>query len=634
MSMFYSSIAQINTDSLWKVWNDSEIPDTSRLEAIYQLGLKLADTYPDSTFILSDLIFDHAKELQIYQAKAIHLQAVANNKKGDYATSIKNGIKALNFPNEIFDIPLKSKFITNLAYDYFLIGDYQSSINYFEKAMALEGIPNENLSQTLNTIGVIYTHLGDYSKALKYLNQCLEINKKMGYQYGIARNLNNIGAIYYYQGEYPKALEYYEEVLNISLEHQIKKQIAVALLNLGETNEKQGNYDQALDYLFQSLKSLEEINAYRLGTINMIDIGITYKRKGNYQKAISWCGKGFEAGEKSQSFELQRLACQCLYESYKSINDSNRALRYIEKMLVAEDSLQSDKTAQKLLQMEFSKQQLADSLQQVEENLKVKIAHQAELNQKNRTRNILLGSGFLILLLAVGLWSRLSYIRKSKAEIEKEKDRSENLLLNILPAEVAQELKEKGKSMARTYDMVSILFTDFKSFTKLSEQVSPEELVTEVNACFEAFDNIVEKYKIEKIKTIGDSYMAAGNLPVPIEDAEKKTILAALEMQEFISKRKKERDAKALLGFEMRVGIHTGPVVAGIVGIKKFQYDLWGDTVNTASRMENQSQVGEVNISQDTYELLKDDADFSFEKRGKIEVKGKGMMEMYFVKKS
>jgi class 3 adenylate cyclase len=224
-------------------------------------------------------------------------------------------------------------------------------------------------------------------------------------------------------------------------------------------------------------------------------------------------------------------------------------------------------------------------------------------------------------------------MRNSKAALQAEKDRSENLLLNILPEEIAQELKEKGKADARDFEMASILFTDFKDFTEQSVKLSASDLVSEINNCFEAFDGIMEKYGIEKIKTIGDAYMAAGGLPVPTDESVKNTVLAALEMQAYISNRKAENDAQNKPAFEMRVGIHTGPVVAGIVGVKKFQYDIWGDTVNTASRMESAGEVGKVNLSQATYDLLKDEPDFAFESRGKIEAKGKGEVEMYFVER-
>jgi len=256
------------------------------------------------------------------------------------------------------------------------------------------------------------------------------------------------------------------------------------------------------------------------------------------------------------------------------------------------------------------------------------------LEKKNQIRNMLAGGGLLLLLLAGGIYSRLQYSRRTRAIIEEEKDRSNNLLLNILPADIAEELKIHGKAEARDFDMVSILFTDFKGFTNASAKLSASDLVREINACFEAFDGIMEKYNIEKIKTIGDAYMAAGGLPVPSHDSAKNTILAALEMQSFISKRKAELDALGQPSFEMRSGVHIGPVVAGIVGVKKFQYDIWGDTVNTASRMESSGEVGRVNISQATYEVLKDDPDFNFENRGKIEAKGKGEIAMYFVERT
>jgi class 3 adenylate cyclase len=143
--------------------------------------------------------------------------------------------------------------------------------------------------------------------------------------------------------------------------------------------------------------------------------------------------------------------------------------------------------------------------------------------------------------------------------------------------------------------------------------VGATELVGELNHCFKGFDAIMEKYGIEKIKTIGDAYMAAGGLPVSSEESTKNTVLAALEMQDFISKRKAEQDTAGLLSFEMRAGIHTGPVVAGIVGVKKFQYDIWGDTVNTASRMESAGEIARVNISKATYEQIYNDSNFAFE---------------------
>lgn len=226
---------------------------------------------------------------------------------------------------------------------------------------------------------------------------------------------------------------------------------------------------------------------------------------------------------------------------------------------------------------------------------------------------------------------RTAEVVEEKKEADRQRERSDSLLLNILPAEIAEELKEKGSSDAKEFDLVTILFTDFKGFTQASEKLTAKELVEEIDTCFKYFDSICGKYNIEKIKTIGDAYMAAGGLPVPFEGSVKNTILAALEMSEFIKVRKIQKEREGKIPFEMRLGLHTGPVVAGIVGIKKFAYDIWGDTVNTASRMESSGAPGQINISQVTYEIVKDDPDFRFTSRGKIQAKGKGEMEMFFV---
>lgn len=201
--------------------------------------------------------------------------------------------------------------------------------------------------------------------------------------------------------------------------------------------------------------------------------------------------------------------------------------------------------------------------------------------------------------------------------------------MNILPEEVAEELKMKGSADAKLIEEVTVIFSDFKDFTVLSEKLSPHALVNDLNECFSAFDLMMEKYGLEKIKTTGDSYMAAGGLPTPNSTHATDAIKVALEMRNFIAKGKEKKVAAGLPYFEIRIGVHTGPVVAGIVGVKKFQYDIWGDTVNTAARMEQNSVAGKINISGTTYELVKDKFKCSY--RGKIEAKNKGKIDMYFI---
>lgn len=214
-------------------------------------------------------------------------------------------------------------------------------------------------------------------------------------------------------------------------------------------------------------------------------------------------------------------------------------------------------------------------------------------------------------------------------EIRNEKERSEELLLNILPVEIAEELKSTGSSKAKTFSMVTVMFTDFKDFTAVSEKVSAELLVDEINYCFSAFDRIVQKNGVEKIKTVGDAYICVGGMPALTFTHAVDIVNAAIEIRDFMLQRKREKEARGETPFELRIGIHTGPVVAGIVGVKKYAYDIWGDTVNLAARMEQNSDAGKINISGSTFELIK--TKFKCEHRGKIEAKNKGVIDMYFV---
>ncbi|MES2797010.1 MAG: adenylate/guanylate cyclase domain-containing protein [Bacteroidota bacterium] len=225
--------------------------------------------------------------------------------------------------------------------------------------------------------------------------------------------------------------------------------------------------------------------------------------------------------------------------------------------------------------------------------------------------------------------ARTLQLNESMKIAEAERQKSDALLLNILPAEIAEELRQTGTSTAHNYEMATVLFADIKDFTKISTKFSAETMIKELGYIFGAFDKIIERHNIEKIKIIGDAYMCAGGLPISNSTNATDVVNAAIEIQDFMKKMRAERAKESKQEYEIRIGINTGPLVAGIIGIKKFTYDIWGDTVNLASRLEASGEVNKINISENTYQLIKDR--FDCEYRGKIEVKGKGSTSMYFV---
>jgi adenylate cyclase len=678
-SSIIADAQQVNLDSLFSVWQDKTQTDSTRTAAYNDYiwdGFIFSN--PDTAIVLAQALLSYGDQHKYprAKAKAYRLMGISKTIKSDYPKALEYFQRSLKIYEEIGDKKGIAGIIGNIGIIYKNQGDYPKALEYYQRSLKInEEIGNkQSMAATIGNIGNIYSDQGDNTKALEYYQRSLKVNEEIGDKKGIAGIIGNIGNIYQDQDENPKALEYYQRSLKINEEIGNKRGMATAITYIGGIYAEQGDYPKALEYYQRGLKIYEEIGdkkgmANTIGNIGLIysnqgdktkaleyyqrslkiseeigdkwgstnslsRIGTIYKTQGNYPKALEYCKKSLSFSEEIGALSEQKKACNCLYDTYKAMGKGNEALVYMEKIKVIDDSLHAQETSKKLQQMEFAKQVFADSMATAAKEHLVEETHQEEVRKKNQTRNGLMGGGALVLFIAIGLYSRLRFVRKSKASLQIEKDRSENLLLNILPEEIAQELKLYGKAEARDFDLVSILFTDFKGFTEASAKMSAALLVGEINACFEAFDGIMEKHGIEKIKTIGDAYMAAGGLPVPTDASVKNTVLAALEMQAFISKRKAENDMADKPAFEMRVGIHTGPVVAGIVGVKKFQYDIWGDTVNTASRMESNGEAGKVNISESTYELLKDDSDFTFESRGKIEAKGKGEIEMYFVSKA
>jgi class 3 adenylate cyclase/Tfp pilus assembly protein PilF len=501
----------------------------------------------------------------------------------------------------------------------------------FEQALDLNSEDGNirEMGRINNNIGVIYHEQGNYEIALEYFNRALGLFEQAGEKRGMASSLNNIGDLYASQEKFDEALVYNLRSLEMRETLGDKKGMANCYNVIGDNYSKQGNFKEAMHYYLKSIEIREELGEKRALSRVYGNIGQMFLLRQNYQESKNWCSKSLELSKLIGARIEEKEACQCLYQVNKAIGNAETALAYHELLNEIERSLKIEETVKTLQQFEFRKIILQDSLRKEQDKIRTELRYREEVNLKKRQSNIFLFSGLAILLLAGGLFSRLRYIRKSRTIIQQEKERSDELLLNILPSETAEELKLKGSVQARDFDLVTVMFTDFQGFTFAAEKLSAQELVGEIDFCFKAFDEIIAKHNIEKIKTIGDAYMCAGGLPVANQTNPLDVVNAALDIQDFMLKLKEERKAIGKPYFEIRLGIHTGHVVAGVVGTRKFQYDIWGDTVNLASRMESSGEVGKVNISQTTFEHVK--THFDCTHRGKISAKNKGAIDMYFV---
>ena len=510
---------------------------------------------------------------------------------------------------------------------YYYAGNYSTAITYYMMARDLYkdwsdfGYANET-----STIGDCYRRWGNYSKAKEYLEESIPLIESAGVGSTYFSKISLVH-ILRFQKEYDEALKILTDMLNQFGKADGPVNKALILLELGQVYLDLNQADNGLSYLEKARALGDSIELKMMNTSNPYVIDFAFYRYFVQVGALDLAEKkllnGLDIAIQQNALDHTMFHYKELMQFYNSRQQYDKSSFYGLKYMNISDSLENKINSNAIAKYEVELIEF-ESQQEI-----------IRLEQKRRENMIY--SFFVILFLvfsAIGLYFRMRFIRKSKNIIEHEKNRSERLLLNILPYEVAEELKSEGKVAAKEFDEVSIIFSDFKEFTMLAEAMNSKDLVFELDTCFRAFDHICEKYKIEKIKTIGDSYMAAGGIPIQTASSAKDTVLAAIEMQDFIIKRKTLLSESNLPYFEMRAGVNSGPVVAGIVGVKKFQYDIWGDTVNTASRMESNGEVGQVNISSSTYELLKDDGAFVFESRGKIQVKGKGEIEMYFVRRA
>lgn len=549
----------------------------------------------------------------------------------------------------------------NMGIGYYYHGNYKEAVLTWQQAISVYTLigDTKGVANMLSNQGAIYFNEGDDAKSLELHLQSLKMSEQVNDTLRVLTSLTNIGAVFLNKAAtYKKALEYFLRSYKLSLLINDQYSIGTAAANLGETYYKLGDDSTALTYLYQSERAYQgnENLPYTLNYIGKIyvrqkkfDLAVevhkkaytlakeldvkldqaqslvaladALKAKGQNELSIDAYKKALEVAIPLNAVTEMKDSYQGLTTAYSNLENFPDAFKYQDLLLSIKDTIYNTTTDKKLGTLQFTFD-LEKKESQISLLNKDKEIQNQEIKRQKLVRNSLFG-GFIIVLLFAGVFFR------QRNRISKEKKRSDELLLNILPAETAEELKATGMAKTKSLDMVSVLFTDFKNFTQASEILTPEELVAEINHCYSEFDRIITRHGIEKIKTIGDSYMCAGGLPVSNNTHPFDVVSAGLEMIQFIEENKKERQERGQPFFELRLGIHTGPVVAGIVGIKKFAYDIWGDTVNTASRMESSGEIGKVNISGSTYNLVKDK--FTCVHRGKIEAKNKGLIDMYFV---
>lgn len=626
------SQGQSNLDSLYRIWEDETKTDYLRLQA-YKTYIWDGFLYsqPDSALILCEAMLDFGQTQQFPKAvnQAYTLQSIAYDIQGNFEKAMELAEKSIQANKAIGNKAGVSEAEIVMGVTLEEQGLYPAALEHYNKALAIdEEINNrEGMAMSLNNIGNIFNNQGETTRALESYQKALAIDEELGVSQGIATELSNIAGIYLEQGDVEKARSYYERSLKLYEEIDDQFGIASTYQSIGFLYQQENDDLLALSYFKKALTLAQKIGIPQEIANIKNSIGSTFLHQGDAKQALNYCRSAYKIAKDIGAITIQLSSCNCLYFSYKDLNDKNNALTFLEEVSILKDSIFNEENTRKLtqvqMQYDFAKKEAAT---QAEQEKKDAIARE-ELQGQKLVRNGFI-VGFSVVLLFAGVFLT------QRNRIGKEKQRSEELLLNILPEETAQELKEKGRAEAKHINHVTVLFTDFKGFTAMSEKLSPEELVNDLHLCFSLFDKICEKYGVEKIKTIGDAYMAAGGLPSPNQTHALDVVKAALEMAEAVESGKIKKIATNLPFFEIRIGIHTGPVVAGIVGVKKFQYDIWGDTVNTASRMESSGEVGKVNISHTTYELIKNNSNFQFHNRGKIEAKGKGEMEMYFVNKA
>ncbi len=589
-------------DSLLELLNtgqsrNNQWADTNKVKLLFDLAYEYHRTDPDKGLTVAAEALQLAEKLgwKTGIAYSYRDMGLCYWAKADYPKALESHLKSLSIFEEIHNEKGIAIVNGNIGLVYYGQQDYDKALTYQFKALKLHQqlLDSIGIARAMGNLGVTYDAKADFKNSLRYYMKALKMYEAMNDKGGMARNLGNIGFVYNEQRDHLKALEYHFRALRMNIELNNKILTALNLGNIGEEYFNIAN-DTTAEWLQIRPDSLNRDYTLRMGEDYLKRSIELFKEIGDYNS-------------------LQELY-QYLSDLYALRGNYKSSLESFRKYAIARDSIFNEGKRNQIAGLESKHVEEVHSKELQLKDLAIK-------KEKNEKRFLITGM-LLLACISIVIYFQGKLLSKAKK-------RSDELLLNILPPEVAEELKEKGKAAAKQFEHVTVMFTDFKGFTGISEKLSPAELVAEIDTCFKTFDEIITRHNIEKIKTIGDSYMCAGGLPVANKTHATDVVNAGIEIQRFMREHllQRKRDNKEI--FEIRIGIHSGPVVAGIVGVKKFAYDIWGDTVNIASRMESSGEAGKVNISASTYELVKDK--FKCTHRGKIEAKNKGDIDMYFV---
>ncbi|GAO41318.1 putative adenylate cyclase [Flavihumibacter petaseus NBRC 106054] len=605
------------------------------------------------------------------QEDSLKVDALIQLSRNYYNDSWDNAIR---YANEAKDLAARIGYkkgealaFKGIGIAYYVMGQPVSAIGAWEESLkAFRSLNDKSgIANILGNLGGVYER-SDEAKAMEYYLQSLSVAEEIGDNYRIATMMLNLGALYDKKSATAaKAMDAYRNAIAIATAHNYPDALGMATGNIGDLFLKKGEIDSALHYF-----KLAELNLQGNGNLPLAlnNIGRAYLQAKNIPEATTYHQRAYQEASRSNNklymtqallgladievqkgenglalktyLEAEQLATELkandelnksyegLSATYSRLRDYSHAYQYQVKLTDLKQKIYNKEADDKIkdLQFEFDLQKKETEINLLSRD---KALQDVEIRRQRFAKNALTAG--LIGIIAIVFILYRGYRNKVRTNqlLDKQKIEIEHLLLNILPEEVAHELQTEGSATPKNFEQVSVLFTDFKGFTKMADVLSPQELVAELNECFMAFDEIIEKHHLEKIKTIGDSYMCAGGIPVPDSNHATHIIEASFDIIRYLEQWNSRRIEKGLQPWELRIGIHVGPVVAGVVGKKKYAYDIWGSTVNIASRMESAGEPGKVNISSSMFELVRDQYECRY--RGKIYAKNIGEIDMYFV---